>query len=324
MKRRTLLQGALAGAACMGLGMPARAAQFPDRPLQWIVPYPPGGATDSVARAIAGPMSGRLGQPVVIVNRPGGATNIGTEAAIKAAPDGHTLLLAVPPLVVNPALYPELSYQPLRDMQAVALIALNPNVLVVPAESPYRTPQQLFEAAQTRPDTITIASPGIGTVPHLVSLLIGQEMNLRVVPVPYKGSAALMPDLVSGRVDAAMDNLYAQVASVRAGRVRALATLGEHRSPLLPDVPSMSELGLSKLAGMGWIGVVAHSGVEPSRIATLEAAILDAARDAEVASRLEAMGLMVVAQGREPFQRRLVAEAELWQGTVRRAGVTLA
>ena len=323
MKRRTLLQGALAGAACLGLGRPARAGQFPDRPLQWIVPYPPGGATDSVARAIAASMSEQLGQPVVIVNRPGGATNIGTEAAIKAAPDGHTLLLAVPPLVVNPALYPQLSYQPLRDMQAVGLVALNPNVLVVPADSPFRTPQQLFEAAQARPDTVTIGSPGIGTVPHLVSLLIGQEMKLRVVPVPYKGSAALMPDLVSGRVDAAMDNLFAQVASVRGGKVRALATLGDSRSPLLPDVPSMTELGLSQLAGMGWIGVVAHSGVEAARIATLEQAVLRAARDPAIAGRLEAMGLMVVAQGREPFQQRLVAEAELWQGTVRRAGVTV-
>src|SRR5690606_14921486 len=264
---------------------------------QWIVPYPPGGATDSVARAIAGPMSGRLGQPVVIVNRPGGATNIGTEAAIKAAPDGHTLLLAVPPLVVNPALYPELSYQPLRDMQAVALIALNPNVLVVPAESPYRTPQQLFEAAQTRPDTITIASPGIGTVPHLVSLLIGQELNVRVVPVPYKGSAALMPDLVSGRVDAAMNNLFAEVASIRSGKVRALATLGDQRTPLLPDVPSMTELGLSQLAGMGWIGVVAYSGTDPSRIEVLEQAVLRAAKDPAIAGRLEAMGLMVQPQG---------------------------
>lgn len=321
MKRRTLLQGALAS-ACVGLGMPTRAAQFPERPLQWIVPYPPGGATDSVARAIAASMSEQLGQPVVIVNRPGGATNIGTEAAIKAAPDGYTLLLAVPPLVVNPALYPQLSYQPLRDMQAVGLVALNPNVLVVPVDSPYQSPQQLFDAAQEQPDTMTIGSPGIGTVPHLVSLLIGQEMKVRVVPVPYKGSAALMPDLVSGRVNAAMDNLFAQVASVRSGKVRALATLGDQRSPLLPDVPSMKELGLSQLSGMGWIGVVAHSGTESSRIAKLEQAVLHAAKDPAIAGRLESMGLMVQAQGKEAFQQRLIAEAELWQGTVRRAGVT--
>ncbi|KDC75274.1 Bug family tripartite tricarboxylate transporter substrate binding protein [Bordetella bronchiseptica] len=324
MHRRTLLQGMLAGAAGIGLGLPARAAQYPDRALQWIVPYPPGGATDSVARAIATSMGEQLGQPVVIVNRPGGATNIGTEAAIRAAPDGYTLLLAVPPLVVNPALYPQLSYQPLRDTRAVGLVALNPNVLVVPADSPWRTPQQLFEAAQAKPDTITIGSPGIGTVPHLVSLLIGQELNVRVVPVPYKGSAALMPDLVSGRVNAAMDNLFAQVASVRSGRVRALATLGDKRSPLLPDVPSMTELGLSKLSGMGWIGMVAHSGTEPARIARLEQAVLRAAREPDIASRLEAMGLMVVPEGREAFQQRLSTEAELWQGTVRRAGVTAA
>ena len=323
MKRRTLLQGTLAGVAS-GMAPWARAGAFPDRPLQWIVPYPPGGATDSVARAIAASMSAQLGQPVVIVNRPGGATNIGTEAVIKAPPDGLTLLLAVPPLVVNPALYPGLSYQPLRDMQAIGLVALNPNVLVVPADSPFRTPQALFEAAQAKPDTVTIASPGIGTVPHLVSLLIGQEMKVQVVPVPYKGSAALMPDLVSGRVAAAMDNLYAQVASVRSGKVRALATLGDKRSPLLPDVPSMTELGLSQLAGMGWIGVVARSDVAPERIARLEQAVLHAARQPDNVQRLESMGLEVVAQDRIRFQERLAAEAELWQATVRRAGVTVA
>ncbi|MVW71827.1 tripartite tricarboxylate transporter substrate binding protein [Bordetella sp. 15P40C-2] len=322
MKRRTLLTSALAG-AWLGLNGSAKAARFPDRQLQWIVPYPPGGATDSVARAVAASMGEQLGQPVVILNRPGGATNIGTEAAIKAPADGYTLLLAVPPLVVNPALYPQLSYQPLRDMQAVGLVALNPNVLVVPASSPYKTPQQLFEAAQARPDTLTIGSPGIGTVPHLVSLLIGQELNVRVVPVPYKGSAALMPDLVSGRVDAAMNNLFAEVASIRSGKVRALATLGDQRSPLLPDVPSMTELGLSQLAGMGWIGVVAHSGTDPSRIEVLEQAVLRAAKDPAIAGRLEAMGLMVQPQGRQAFQQRLVAEAQLWQSTVRRAGVTV-
>ncbi|MCD0504958.1 Bug family tripartite tricarboxylate transporter substrate binding protein [Bordetella petrii] len=320
MKRRTLLKGALIGAACMG--RLARADVLPAGPLQWVVPYPPGGATDSVARAIAAAMARQLGQPMVVVNRPGGATNIGTQAVLNAPADGGTMLLAVPPLVVNPALYPDLAFQPLRDMRAVGLIALNPNVLVVPVDSPFRTTQELFEQARARPDTVTIASPGIGTVPHLVSLLIGQELRLQVVPVPYKGSAALMPDLVSGRVSAAMDNLFAQVASIRSGRVRALATLGQARSPLLPDVPSMAELGLSQLAGMGWIGMVVRADVPDIRVSRLEQALLAAAREPDNVARLQSMGLMVVAQDRAQFQQRLAAEAELWQETVRRAGVT--
>src|SRR3546814_8950109 len=149
-------------------------------------------------------------------------------------------------------------------------------------------------------------------------------MKLRVVPVPYKGSAALMPDLVSGRVTAAMDILYGQVASVRSGKVRALATLGDTRSPLLPDVPSMTELGLSRLAGMGWIGVVARSDVPASIVARLEQAVLGAARVPDNTARLASMGLKIVAQDRARFRERMAAEAELWQSTIRRAGVTVA
>ncbi|CFU33320.1 Bug family tripartite tricarboxylate transporter substrate binding protein [Bordetella pertussis] len=209
----------VAGVA-FGSGAPAApAATAADQPSSWprksvtiVVPFSPGGSTDQIARLFSAKLAEKLGQPFVVVNRPGAGTIVGMQEVVRARPDGYTLLLAVPPLVVNPALYPQLSYQPLRDTQAVGLVTLNPNVLVVPADSPWRTPQQLFEAAQAKPDTITIGSPGIGTVPHLVSLLIGQELNVRVVPVPYKGSAALMPDLVSGRVNAAMDNLFAQVA----------------------------------------------------------------------------------------------------------------
>jgi len=325
MKRRTLLKGAVfaGGAWAAGAAGAAPAGGFPDRALQWTVPYPPGGATDSVARAIGTAMSADLGHPVVIVNRPGGATNIGTESVIQAPADGHTFLLAVPPLVVNPALYPDLNFDPMRALRGVGLVALNPNVLVVPNNSPFKTPQELFQAARERPDTITIASPGIGTVPHLVSLLIGQELDVQVVPVPYKGSAALLPDLISGRVDAAMDNLFAQATHVKNGSVRALATLGDTRSPLLPDVPSMTELGLSELSGMGWIGLAVRSDTPDDRVARLERALLQAARDPANIARLESMGLQVQPEDRQAFQARLDREAELWQSTVRRANVTV-
>lgn len=322
MHRRTFLNATLSVPLALTC-MRAQAQPFPSQPVRWVVPYPPGGSTDTVARTLASQMAPTLGQPVIVENKPGAGSNIGTESVIRAPADGHTLLLAVPPLSVNQALYPDLGFDALKQLQAVCLLAWNPNVLVVPANSPIRTAQELLDQARAQPDTVTIASPGVGTVPHLVSLLIGQDLGIRVVPVPYKGSAALMPDLISGRVYSAMDNLFAQLSPIRSGRVRALATLGNTRSALLPDIPSMAELGLSDLVGMGWIGAVVRADVPQGHRTKLEEALMRAVNVPSVREKLESMGLEVVAQGHEPFQKFMLHEANRWQGTIRRAGVSL-
>lgn len=323
MHRRTFLNATLSIPLALTC-MRAQAQPFPSQPVRWVVPYPPGGSTDTVARTLASQMAPTLGQPVIVENKPGAGSNIGTESVIRAPADGHTLLLAVPPLSVNQALYPDLGFDALKQLQAVCLLAWNPNVLVVPANSPIRTAQELLDQARAQPDTVTIASPGVGTVPHLVSLLIGQDLGIRVVPVPYKGSAALMPDLISGRVYSAMDNLFAQLNPIRSGRVRALATLGNTRSALLPDIPSMAELGLSDLVGMGWIGAVVRADVPQGHRTKLEEALMRAVKVQSVREKLESMGLEVVAQGHEPFQKFMLHEANRWQGTIRKAGVSLA
>lgn len=322
MHRRTFLNATLSVPLALTC-MRAQAQPFPSQPVRWVVPYPPGGSTDTVARTLASQMAPTLGQPVIVENKPGAGSNIGTESVIRAPADGHTLLLAVPPLSVNQALYPDLGFDALKQLQAVCLLAWNPNVLVVPANSPIRTAQELLDQARAQPDTVTIASPGVGTVPHLVSLLIGQDLGIRVVPVPYKGSAALMPDLISGRVYSAMDNLFAQLSPIRSGRVRALATLGNTRSALLPDIPSMAELGLSDLVGMGWIGAVVRADVPQGHRTKLEEALMRAVNVPSVREKLESMGLEVVAQGHEPFQKFMLHEANRWQGTIRKAGVSL-
>ncbi|MGB3290401.1 MAG: tripartite tricarboxylate transporter substrate binding protein [Burkholderiaceae bacterium] len=322
MHRRTLLTAAL-GIPLTLTAMRTQAQTFPSQPVRWVVPYPPGGSTDTVARTLGGEMAMTLGQRVIVENKPGAGSNIGTEAVIRAPADGHTLLLAVPPLSVNPALYPDLGFNALKELQAVCLLAWNPNVLVVPVDSPIRSAQELLDNARAHPDTVTIASPGVGTVPHLVSLLIGQELGIRVVPVPYKGSAALMPDLVSGRVSGAMDNLFAQLSGIRSGRVRALATLGNTRSALLPDIPSMAELGLSDLVGMGWIGAVVRADVPQDRRGKLEDALMHAVQVPSVKQKLQGMGLEVVAERHEPFQKFMQSEANRWQDTIRKAGVSL-
>ncbi|NYT36126.1 tripartite tricarboxylate transporter substrate binding protein [Allopusillimonas soli] len=323
MHRRRFLNTVL-GIAATAPHWRVMADDFPSRPIRWVVPYPPGGSTDTVARTLGEHMASFLGQRVIVENKPGAASNIGTEAVIRAPADGYTLLLAVPPLAVNPALYPDLGFDALEALQAVCLLVWNPNVLVVPANSKIKSAQQLLDEAKANPDTVTVASPGIGTVPHLVSLLIGQELGIDIVPVPYKGSAALKPDLISGRVYAAMDNLFAQVSAVRSGQVRALATLGHTRSPLLPDVPSMAELGLTDLVGMGWIGVVIRSDVMRERRRILEDALIRSVNVPSVSEKLGSMGLEVIAKSHESYQQFLQTEASRWQSTIRKAGVSVA
>lgn len=322
MDRRSFLNAAVSVPLVLG-STRVLADDFPSRQIRWVVPYTPGGSTDTVARTLSKQIGSEFGHSIIVENKPGAGSNIGTHAVINAAADGYTLLLAVPPLSVNSALYPDLGFDAQKDLQAVCLLAWNPNVLVVPADSKIQTAQQFLDEARAHPDTVTIASPGVGTVPHLVSLLIGQQLGIQVVPVPYKGSAALMPDLVSGRVYSAMDNLLGQLPSIRSGRVRALATLGNTRSPLIPDVPSMDELGLSDLVGMGWVGVVVRADVPQEKCRKLEDMLIQAVRASPVKQQLESMGLQVVAQGQEPFREFLRSEATRWQDTIRKAGVSL-
>lgn len=322
MDRRTFVSAAVS-APVMLVTSRVHAESFPSKTINWVVPYTPGGSTDTVARTLGKEIGSMLDQNVVIENKPGAGSNIGTQAVIRAPADGYTLLLAVPPLAVNAALYPELAFDAQKELKAVCLLAWNPNVLVVHADSKIQTAQQLLEEARAHPGAITIASPGVGTVPHLVSLLIGQQLGIQVVPVPYKGSAALMPDLHSGRVSSAMDNLFGQLPSIRSGRVRALATLGDTRSPLLPDVPSMGELGLSNLVGMGWIGVVVRADVPQDRSRKLEEALIKAVQTPSVKQQLEGLGLEVAAQGQQAFTEFMLSEANRWQNTIRKAGVSV-
>ncbi|MCS6765295.1 MAG: tripartite tricarboxylate transporter substrate binding protein [Candidatus Protistobacter heckmanni] len=298
------------------------AAGYPTRPLHWVVPYTPGGATDSVARVVGQKLAAELGQPVIVENKPGGASNIGTEAVARAAPDGYTFLLSTPPISVNGLLYPNLGFDPAKDLKAVAMIARNPNVLVVPAASPLRSVADLIAAARRELGRLSIGSPGIGTVPHLASLLLAANLNLAVTPVPYKGSAAVLQDLIGGQLSAAMDNLYAQMPHLRSGKVRALAVLSPKRSALLPEVPGMAELGIPALAdfdGTGWIGVVAPAALpEDGRQKLGKAAAMP-----DVIAKLGVYGLEIDAQAPDVYARTLQGEAVKWQGLIRRAGVKL-
>lgn len=324
MNRRSCLH--VAAAALAGLAFTTVASAYPTRPIHWVVPYTAGGATDAVARTVGQALSRELGQPVVVENRPGAASNIGTAAVVRAAPDGHTVLLATPPLSVNGLLFPNLGFDPAKDLRGIAMVARNPNVFVVPAASPFKTVGELVAQARKNPDTVTIGSPGIGTVPHLASLLLGARLDLKVTPVPYKGSAPLLADLLGERLSAAMDNMYAQMPHIRSGKVRVLAVLAPERSASLPDAPGMKEVGIPALAdfdGAGWIGMVGPAGMPETQRQHLGDAVVKVLGTTEVRQRLEALGLELAPLGAAAYDQLLASEARRWQDLIRQAGVKL-
>jgi tripartite-type tricarboxylate transporter receptor subunit TctC len=256
---------ALAGAVTAGaLGIasaPADAQQtFPARPIRFIVPYPPGGSTDPMARLAATKLTERFPHPVVVDNRPGGNTIIGTEAVAKATPDGYTILLASSALINTPSLIPKLPYDPVKDFTGVATIARSRFVLVVPVTSPANTLQELIALAKAKPGQLSYASSGIGANTHLSGALFTLLTGTKINHIPYKGSGTLQADLIAGRVDLSFQVPISVISHIRAGKQKALAVSGETRLPALPDVPTFIEGGLPNFIINGWFGIVAPTG----------------------------------------------------------------
>lgn len=253
---------ALAGAIAAVLGtaatLPALAQQsFPNRPIRFIVPFPPGGSTDPMARLAATRMSERFPHAVVVDNRPGGNTIIGTEAVAKATPDGYTILLASSSLINTPSLIPKLPYDVKKDFTGVATIATSRFVLVVPPTSPANSLQELVALAKAKPGQLSFASSGVGTNTHLsgafFTLLTGTKIN----HIPYKGSGTLQADLMAGRIDLSFQVPISVLSHIRAGKQRALAMSGDTRLQALPEVPTFIEAGMPNFIISGWFGIVA-------------------------------------------------------------------
>jgi len=257
--RRALLALGAAGigGAALGAFAPNAAAQdaaagWPAKPVRWIVPYPPGGITDLLARAVGPKLSEAWGQPVVIENRAGGGSNIGNELVARSEPDGYTLLTATPPVAINPSLMAgRLRYDPLADLAPVVQLVDIPNAVFVPASSPFRTLPEMIEHARANPGRLSYGSSGIGTVNHLGGELLKAVTKTSIAYVPYKGSAPLAQDLVGGQLPMGVDNLSTQMPLVTDGRLRALAVLQPERVPSVPQVPAMRELGLPDVVAVG-------------------------------------------------------------------------
>ena len=269
----------------------SHAQAWPARPVHLVVPYAPGGPVDLSARLLAPKLQQGLGQPVVVENRAGAGGNIGAEFVAKSAPDGHTLVMgAIATHAINPALYPNFPYDPVRDFRHVALIVQVPNVLVVNNDLPVKSVQDLVALAKASPGKLDFASGSTGSTGHLAGELFKQLTGTYMVHIPYKGSAPATADLFAGRVHLMFDNLASALPNIRAGKVRALAVTTAKRSSFVPELPSLDETGLKGFDMTTWWGVMAPAKTPQPVVERLAAEVANAIASADVAERLRAMG----------------------------------
>lgn len=303
------------------LAMPAMAQEaYPSRSVRIIVPFAAGGGADAVARALAQKLSERMGQQFVVDNRPGGAGNIGTEAAIRAAPDGYTLLLTGPSHVTNAHLFRQLPFDPLRGFAPISLLTAAPYVLVANPMLNARDFRELLALARTSSQPLSYGSAGSGTAGHLAMEIIKAEAQVDLVHVPYRGSPPLLTDLMAGRIAVAFDNVLSSSPAIAAGQLRALAVSGRARAPSLPQVPTISETGLPGFDVTVWQGALFPAGVEPAIINRLAAEMALAMQASDMRARLTALGVEPIGSSPAQFSGFLAQEHQRWGDVIRRSG----
>ena len=312
----------LIGALLVAPALAARAQPtWPERPVRFVVPFPPGGSNDIVARLLADALRERLGQPFLVENRAGAGGNIGADAVAKSAPDGHTLLISAPPaLVINEHLYRSMPFSPERDLLPVALVASVPVVLIVPADSPARSLAELIALAKREPGKLSFGSSSIGGTNHLAGELLKGMAGIDIVHVPYRGAAPAMTDLIAGRLQLYFDNMPGVLPQVREGRVRALAVAGAQRAAALPELPTMAEAGLPGFEASSWFGMAAPAGTPPALAERINAAVLAALADPALRERLATAGAEPDALDAAGFTRFVAAERGRWGRVVQASG----
>jgi tripartite-type tricarboxylate transporter receptor subunit TctC len=318
----------LSGLVALGLfalALPAataRAQDYPTRPVRWVVPYPPGGTTDVLARLIGEYLSRKMGQQFFIDNRPGAGNNIGTDAVVKAAPDGYTVLLVNPANGINASLYKSLPFNFIRDIAPVGGFVRVPNVMEINRDVPAKTVAEFIAYAKANPGKINMASSGLGTSVHLSGELFMAMTGVKMTHVPYRGAGPALTDLISGQVHVLFDNLPSSVEHIRAGTLRGLAVTTEQPSPALPGVPTVAET-VPGYEASAWFGMGAPKDTPRPIIDKLNAAINEALKDPEMLKKLADLGGTPIGGTPEDFGKVIAAETEKWRKVVEFAGVKL-
>ncbi len=315
--RRALLLGSLIGF----FATPALAQDWPTKPIRMIVPFPPGGGTDIISRVIANKLGESLKQVIVVENKPGAGGNIGIDLTAKASPDGYTIVMGqTSNLAINATLYPKLPYDPVKDLVPVALVADAPLALVVRANSPFRTLGDALAAARAKPGELSFASPGNGTVAHLTGELMQKAAAIKLLHVPYKGSAPALTDLLGGQIDLFMASVPTALGQIKGGKIRALAVSSAKRAPNLPDVPTIGEAGLQGFDATTWWGILAPAGTPPAIIARLNKDINAALATPEVREKIAIEGGGALGGDTETFARILKSDLDRWSEIVKSSG----
>lgn len=317
------LRATLCATLFAAFALPAAAA-YPEKPVTIVVPFPPGGSTDSIARTLSTKLNPALGQPFVVENKPGATGAIGAAQVKRAPADGYTLLVAsIGVYATNPFLQKNLQYDPLKDFDLLMVAVRAPNVLVVHPSVPAKNLAEFTDYLKKNPDKVSFASSGAGSSDHLTAALFWQRAGVTGLHVPYKGGAPAISDLLAGHAQSSFQNINAVLAHIRSGKLKALAVTGDKRSAVLPDVPTLTEAGVKGVDVYSWQGVAAPKGLPKEAKDTLHTAMVAALNDAQVKQTLSEQGFEVVANTPEQFTQFLTQELARWKQVIETGRITM-
>jgi tripartite-type tricarboxylate transporter receptor subunit TctC len=324
MGRRLAIAFALQCMAASTFAATAFAADYPSKPIRLVVPYAPGGGADSVARIIARKVSENIGQPIVIDNKGGAGSILGTEIVAKAEPDGYTLLLGQSgPISINPAVYKSLPYDPVKDFAPVAMTTAYPYILVVNADLPVKSLQEFVALARSKPGTMNYGSTGVGAANHLVAELFNSKAGLKMTHVPYRGTALAVGDLLGGQLTMVFGDPVSVLSQMKAGKLRALAVTSLERSPVASDVPTVAESGYPGFEALAWHGILAPARTPQAIVQKLNAEIVKALADPATKKLLEDQAMQTVGSTPDAFAAFIQKDIVLWKAVATSANVTV-
>jgi len=320
MLKRTWLGPLFGLLFCAAAGIAHAQGSYPNQPIRLIVPWPPGGGVDTMARLIAQPLGQRLGQSIVVENKPGAGGNIGTEQAVRSKPDGYTLLMgSISPNAVNVHLYSKLPFHITKDFTPIAYVSSVPNILVVPANAPANTAQELIAQAKAQPGKLNYGSAGVGSSQHLAAIMLIAATRIDIVHVPYKGTAPAEADLVAGHVSLMLDTTTC-LPFVAGGKMKALAVAARQRNPALPNVPTFDEIGVPNVYSSSWYGLMAPAGLPRDIVDRLNKEVNEILAMPEIRKRLTDLGADTNIGTPEDFGKFIAAEIERYGDIVKASG----